>query len=292
MKVLLTGAAGQLGWELQRCVPQGVALVAMDAAGLDITDHAAVARVVAEARPDAIINAAAYTAVDKAEAEPERAQAVNAQGAAHLARAARANDAFLVQVSTDFIFDGASSRPYGPADPPAPLGVYGATKLAGEEAVQQVLGEGCAIVRTAWLYSSNGRNFVKTMLRLMAEREEVRVVADQIGTPTWAWGLAEAVWQITCRSLPGIHHWSDAGVASWYDFAVAIQEEALALGLLGRTIPIVPITTAEYPTSARRPAYSVLDKTATWALLSGPAPHWRVQLRRMLAEYKGMHGNG
>lgn len=288
MKVLLTGAAGQLGWELQRTVPQGVALVAVDAAGLDITDSQAVARLVAEERPQAIINAAAYTAVDKAEAEPERARLVNAQGAAHLAQAAKAHDAFLVQLSTDFVFDGASSRPYGPADPPGPLGVYGASKLAGEQAVQQVLGEACAIIRTAWLYSAHGHNFVKTMLRLMAERDEVRVVADQIGTPTWAHGLAAAVWQLTCRSLPGIHHWSDAGVASWYDFAVAIQEEAVALGLLDRTIPVVPITTADYPTPARRPAYSVLDKAATWALLGGAAPHWRVQLRRMLHEYRGL----
>jgi len=293
MKVLLTGAAGQLGWELQRSVPQGVALVAMDAAGLDITDQQAVARLVAEERPDAIINAAAYTAVDKAESESERARQVNAQGPAYLAQAARANSAFLVQLSTDFVFDGKSSRPYAPADMPVPLGVYGASKLAGEVAVRErLLGSRCAIIRTAWLYSGHGHNFVKTMLRLMAEREEVRVVADQIGTPTWAWGLAGAVWQIACRSLPGIHHWSDAGVASWYDFAVAVQEEALALGVLERAIPIVPVTTADYPTPARRPLYSVLDKTATWTLLGGPAPHWRVQLRRMLTECKGMHGNG
>lgn len=292
MKVLLTGAAGQLGRELQRTAPHGVVLVARDSAGLDITDFQAVAHLVAAERPDFIINSASYTAVDKAEAEPERARLVNGQGAAYLAEAARSSNAFLVQISTDFIFDGSTSRPYGPIDIPAPLGVYGTTKLAGEEAVRQILVDQCAIVRTAWLYSSYGHNFVKTMLRLMAEQEKVRVVADQIGTPTWAYGLAAAVWQITCRSLPGIHHWSDAGVASWYDFAVAIQEEAVAVGLLTHMVPVLPITTAEYPTPAQRPGYSVLDKTSTWALLGGPSPHWRVQLRRMLTEYKGMQDNG
>ena len=153
--------------------------------------------------------------------------------------------------------------------------------------MRERLGERCAVVRTAWLYSSHRHNFVKTMLRLLTEREEVRVVADQAGTPTWAHGLAGAVWQIAGRTMPGIHHWTDAGVASWYDFAVAIQEEALGLGLLERAIPIVPITTADYPTLARRPSYSVLDKSATWMLLGGPAPHWRVQLRRMLKELGG-----
>ncbi len=287
MKILLTGAAGQLGWELQRSVPPGITLVAMDAAGLDITDAAAVSAMVAAEQPQVIINAAAYTAVDKAESEPERARLVNAQGAANLAEATRAHGAFLVQLSTDFVFDGASSRPYGPANLPKPLGVYGSTKLAGEVAVRERLGERCAVVRTAWLYSSHRHNFVKTMLRLLTEREEVRVVADQVGTPTWAHGLAGAVWQIAGRTMPGIHHWTDAGVASWYDFAVAIQEEALGLGLLERAIPIVPITTADYPTPARRPSYSVLDKSATWMLLGGPAPHWRVQLRRMLKELGG-----
>ncbi|HSR36471.1 MAG TPA: dTDP-4-dehydrorhamnose reductase, partial [Desulfurivibrionaceae bacterium] len=213
-------------------------------------------------------------------------------GAVNLAEAAREQDAFLVQLSTDFVFDGNRSRPYAPGDTPAPLGVYGATKLAGEVAVQQILGHYSAIVRTSWLYSSHGHNFVKTMLRLMKERDAVRVVADQIGTPTWAHGLAVAVWQIAGRTLSGIHHWGDGGVASWYDLAVAIQEEALSLGLLARAVPVLPIATANYPTPARRPSYSVLDKTATWELLGGPPPHWRVQLRRMLQEYQGMRGDG
>ena len=288
MKVLLTGANGQMGWELQRTMPEGVQMLALDSAALDITDLQAVAALVARERPAVIINAAAYTAVDTAEMEPERARLVNGQGVACLAEAARAHGARLVQPSTDFVFDGSKSRPYEPADPPSPLGVYGASKLAGEEAVRRILGDDGLVIRTAWLYSAHGHNFVKTMLRLMGERQELRVVADQVGTPTWARGLAEAIWQLVRMGASGIHHWTDGGVASWYDFAVAIQEEALALGVLDRAIPILPIATSDYPTPAQRPAYSVLDKTATWAMLGGPAPHWRFQLRRMLHEYRGL----
>lgn len=286
MKVLLAGAGGQAGWELRRTAPPGVRLLALDSAALDITDQRAVAEVVAEERPAVIINAAAYTAVDRAESEPGRAVAVNSHGVANLAGAARENGARLVQISTDFVFDGLQSRPYAPNDPPNPLGVYGGSKLAGEAAVRQALGDEGLIVRTAWLYSSHGHNFVKTMLRLFAGRDEVRVVADQIGTPTWARGLAETIWRLTEIGASGIHHWTDAGVAGWYDFACAIQEEALALGLLSRAVPVVPVTTSEYPTPARRPACSVLDKTKTRKLLGGPVLHWRVQLRHMLAEYR------
>jgi dTDP-4-dehydrorhamnose reductase len=193
-------------------------------------------------------------------------------------------------VSTDFVFDGTQSHPYLPTDRTNPLGVYGASKLAGEQLALAAYPEGLAIVRTAWLYSAFGNNFVTTMLRLMGERERLGVVADQVGTPTWTCGLAGALWQM-CRVQPkGIHHWTDAGVASWYDFAVAIQEEGLACGLLAREIPIQPINTVDYPTSARRPAYSVLDKTETWAALGMTPPHWRVALRRMLLEYKENRG--
>jgi dTDP-4-dehydrorhamnose reductase len=162
--------------------------------------------------------------------------------------------------------------------------VYGASKLEGEQAALATLGESATVLRTAWVYASHGKNFARTMLRLMAERDEVRVVADQVGTPTWARPLAEACWRAAgSRTVHGIHHWTDAGVASWYDFAVAIQEEALALGLLARGVPVRPIRTSDFPTPARRPSYSVLDKTATWAVL-GPAAHWRVALRSMLGE--------
>jgi dTDP-4-dehydrorhamnose reductase len=182
-----------------------------------------------------------------------------------------------VHVSTDFVFDGKASSPYAPDAPTRPLGVYGATKRDGEIAA----GADALIVRTAWVYAAAGNNFVRTMLRLMAERDEVRVVADQIGTPTHAASLARAIWALAAAGSTGHYHWTDAGAASWYDFAVAIQEEALALGLLSRAVPIVPIRTVDYPTPAQRPAFSILDKTTTWAI-TGPARHWRAELRDCL----------
>ena len=290
MKVLLAGGSGQLGRELQRCKPADVELLALGSQELDLRAAETVAARVSGFRPQVIINTAAYTAVDRAESEPEAAFAVNAAGAASLAQAARATGAYCLQVSTDFVFDGAQSRPYLPADKTNPLGVYGASKLAGEQLALEVYPEGMAIIRTAWLYAVFGNNFVTTMLRLMGERERLGVVADQVGTPTWGRGLAEALWRM-CRAQPkGICHWTDAGVASWYDFAVAIQEEGFGCGLLAREIPIRPITTAEYPTPARRPAYSVLDKSETWAALGITPSHWRVALRQMLLEYKENRG--
>ncbi|OGQ97951.1 MAG: dTDP-4-dehydrorhamnose reductase [Deltaproteobacteria bacterium RIFOXYD12_FULL_55_16] len=288
MRVLLAGGSGQLGRELQRCTPVGTELLALASQELDLRDEAAVFAVLKAAEPEIVLNAAAYTAVDRAESEQEAAFAVNGLGAANLARAACTVGAYCLQVSTDFVFDGAQSRPYLPTDQPNPLGVYGASKLAGEQLALAACPEGVAIVRTAWLYSASGNNFVTTMLRLMAEKDKLRVVADQIGTPTWSRGLAEALWRMCLVQPKGIYHWTDAGVASWYDFAVAIQEEALACGLLEREIPILPINTVAYPTPARRPAYSVLDKTETWAALGMTPPHWRVALRRMLNEFRGL----
>ncbi len=284
-RVLITGANGQLGFELQRTAPDIFAVHAVDAATLDITDAAAVTTMLARLRPDVLINAAAYTAVDRAETEPERAFAVNSEGARYLAEAAKATGCRMLHVSTDFVFDGQNSRPYHPADKPAPLGVYGASKLEGERQVQQVLGTQALILRTAWVYSAHGHNFVKTMLRLMAERDHLAVVADQVGTPTWARNIAAVLWQAAAtEDFNGIRHYTDAGVASWYDFAVAIQEEALAIGLLQRAIPLRPIRTEDYPTPARRPAYSVLDKTGTWERLALQPQHWRDGLRGMLRD--------
>jgi len=288
VKVLITGAGGQLGRALRRSAPGNVALAAFTRAELDLTDAAAVHSAVVGFAPDWIVNAAAYTAVDRAESEPERAYAVNAEAVAQLARIARDAGARLAQVSTDFVFSGDSARPYRPDATPEPLGVYGASKLAGERAVREVLGERALIVRTAWVYAPEGHNFVLTLLRLLHERERLGVVADQVGSPTSAHGLAGALWALLTAGLGGTQHWTDAGVASWYDFAVAIQEEALALGLLEREVPIRPLPTAEYPTPARRPAYAVLDKSATWAALGYTAPHWRVALREVLRELKSM----
>lgn len=286
--MLVVGAGGQLGRELQRTVPVGVDAWFCTRAELDIADPDAVAGCIADIAPQQVINAAAYTAVDKAETQPEAAHRGNAEGPANLARTCASGDIRFIHISTDFVFDGSSSTPYSPDAATAPIGEYGRSKLAGELAVRDVC-PNVLLVRTGWVYSSFGGNFVKTMLRLMGERDELSVVVDQVGTPTWAHGLAQAAWAAVARpELEGIYHWSDAGVCSWYDFATAICEEALELGLLSRPVTIRPIPSSEYPTPAQRPAYSVLDKTSSWRDFALEGVHWRAQLRAMLKDYKEM----
>lgn len=277
MKLLIAGAGGQLGRALQAQVPAGASVIAPPEAEFDITNPAQVAAVVAASGATHLVNAAAYTAVDKAESDLETARRINVDAVAILADAARAAGLKFVHVSTDFVFDGRSSTPYAPDAPTNPLGAYGVTKRDGELAA----GADALIVRTAWVYAAVGSNFVHTMLRLMRDRDELRVVADQIGTPTHAASLAGAIWTLAAHGATGTYHWTDAGAASWYDFAVAIQEEALARGLLTRAIPVIPIATRDYPTPAARPNYSVLDKTTTYAI-TGPARHWRDELRGCL----------
>lgn len=280
MKVLVTGAGGQVGRELARTAPPGVAVVLLTSGDCDIGDLPAVSEALAREQPDVIINAAAYTAVDRAESEPDMAERVNARGPAHLAAAA--GTARLLHISTDFVFDGERGRPWRPADPANPLSVYGRTKLAGEAPVL-ALGERGLVLRTSWVYSQFGSNFVKTMLKMMSSRPAVRVVQDQIGAPTWAHGLALALWRsVELPDLHGIHHWRDAGAASWYDFAVAIAEDGFALGLLPQQVTVQPINATEYPTPARRPAFSLLDCSATWAELGVMPQHWRRNLLQML----------
>jgi dTDP-4-dehydrorhamnose reductase len=287
-KIVITGASGQLGRELA-CSHDGQWDCQVLARGqLDIGDAAAVTAALEARQPALVINAAAYTAVDAAESDAAAAWRANAEGPANLARTCRAIDARLIHISTDFVFDGRASQPYPVDAPTAPLGEYGRSKLAGEEAVRELL-PAALIVRTGWVYSSFGHNFVKTMLRLMTEREELGVVVDQVGTPTWARGLAAAVWAAAARpQLAGTYHWSDAGVCSWYDFAVAICEEACAIGLLAGPVAVRPIPGSDYPTPARRPSYSVLDKAASWRDFALEGVHWRQQLRAMLTQYKEM----
>lgn len=279
MKVLIVGGKGQLGRCLQASAPDGAHIFCHGSDTLDITDKSAVDAAVREVRPDILFNAAAYTAVDKAESEEDIALAVNATAVGFLADAAREAGARFVHVSTDFVFDGRANMSYRTDAEPNPLSAYGRTKLAGEYAA----GGDALIVRTAWVYAPAGGNFVRTMLRLMGQNPQIRVIADQIGTPTYAPDLAQALWTLADKQAVGTFHYTDSGVASWYDFAVAIQEEALAAGLLETAVPIIPIATSDYPTPAVRPQFSVLDKSATSALLGGPAPHWRVNLRRMIA---------
>jgi len=291
-KVLITGGNGQLGYELQRTIPRtpktpdGYTCISSDVADLDITNADAIKAYVADIKPDIIINSAAYTAVDKAEEEKELAIAINTTGAANLAQVCKDNGIRLMQVSTDFVFDGKACSPYPVDAPTEPDSYYGLSKRDGDLRVQKILGKDAFIIRTSWLYSANGNNFVKTMLKFMRERESLGIIADQIGTPTWANSLAQAIWQAIEKNITGMHHWSDAGVASWYDFAYAIMEEGVALGLLDKEIEINPITTADYPTPASRPCYSVMDKTTTWQALDIKSEHWRVALRQMMAELK------
>jgi dTDP-4-dehydrorhamnose reductase len=286
MRVLVLGAGGQVGRAMVEVARGAHEVAERTHAELDITDARAVRRAVTEVKPDWIVNAAAYTAVDLAEDEPGRAADLNGAAVGHLAEAAAENGARLLHLSTDFVFDGASNRAYLPQDTTGPLGVYGATKLAGE--TKALAGGSKSIVlRTSWVYASAGKNFVLTMLKLMRERNELKVVGDQIGSPTWATGLARAIRDLLEAAAPaGIYHWADLGTASWYDFAVAIQDEALERGLLPRAAAILPIATSEYPTKARRPAFSVLDTRATRAIVAGPAVHWRHNLRMMLDELR------
>jgi dTDP-4-dehydrorhamnose reductase len=284
VKVLVLGA-GQIGGAILKAAPAAHEVVVRTHAQLDIGDGKALEQALAVTKADWIVNAAAYTAVDRAEDEPAAARAVNDTAVATLARAAAREKARLLHLSTDFVFDGKAGRPYRPGDAAHPLSVYGATKLAGEHHVLE--GGRGIVMRTSWVYASAGRNFVLTMLKLMKERNQLNVVCDQIGTPTWAMSAAAAVWAfIELGPAGGIYHWADLGVASWYDFAVAIQEEALERGLLTRAAGIVPIPSAAYAARAVRPGFSVLDTSEARALLRVTTLHWRESLRRMLDELR------
>lgn len=284
MKVLITGAGGQLGSALQRTAPAHADLNAIDVDDVDFTDDAMLRARLAVEAPEIIINAAAYTAVDRAEEEEELARAINADAVAIMVEAMAQTGGKLVHVSTDFVFDGTSPRAYRPDDPRNPISAYGRTKAEGEDHLRG----GDLLVRTAWVYAAGGANFVRTMIRLMRERDELGVVCDQVGAPTWATGLAHTIWGLIEKDASGIFHHSDAGEISWHDFAVAIGEEALALGLIDRIPTIRPITTAEYPTPASRPAFSLLDCSATHELLGGLHTPWRDNLRRMLEEEEAL----
>ena len=286
MKILVTGANGQLGWELQRAKPNDCELTALSRDQLDITDLEQVIRSINSIKPDWVINAAAYTAVDKAESDSAGAYAINAEGAANLATAAQAINSCLLHISTDFIFDGKNNRPYLPEDVPNPLGIYGASKLAGEQKVREILGGETLIIRTAWVYSAHGNNFVKTMLRLMGERDTLGVIEDQVGTPSWAAEIARAVYLSIENNLRGVYHWTDTGAASWYDFSVAIYELGKEAGLINNSVTINPIPTEAYPTPAERPPYSILNKDSLRKAINYTGKHWRDSLSQMIMEIK------
>ena len=282
LNILITGARGQLGSSLRQLgsvSPNNY--LATDVAELDITDAGAVLQTVKEQRIDVIVNCAAYTNVERAEEDEARADLLNHKAAAYLAAAAKETGATLIHVSTDYVFDGTGHRPYTEAMATSPLGAYGRTKLAGEEAVKA---SGCRylILRTAWLYSEYGNNFLKTMLRLTEEKEELKVVFDQAGTPTYAGDLAGAIYTILEErkydGCEGTYHYSDEGVCSWYDFAKVIAEYAGH-----RRCDIQPCHSEEFPSKVKRPSYSVLDKTKFKETFGIAIPYWTDSLRKCIA---------
>lgn len=286
--ILVTGAGGQLASELaRRSVGHGVTATAFSAAELDITDMNAVRQRVVGSGATAVVNAAAYTAVDKAESEQALAYAVNRDGVAHLATACADAEIPLIHVSTDYVFDGTKPAPYTEHDPVHPVSVYGASKEAGERAVREIWPHH-VIIRTAWVYSPFGHNFVKTMLRLARERDSLRVVADQHGCPTAAGDLADAIVSVTKRisakrDVPwGTYHYCGAGSTTWHGFAKAIMK--LAAPRAGHVVEVVPITTADYPTPARRPTNSVLDCSRIRDQLGIVPRPWQEALKEVMAE--------
>lgn len=292
MKILLLGKNGQVGWELRRTLVTLGEIVALDQEDLDLTDFAAIRRTVREIKPNLIVNAAAYTAVDKAEEEQEPAMAVNGIAPGILAEEAKKIDTALVHYSTDYIFDGTKMTPYRENDEPNPLNVYGKTKLAGEQAIHAV-GGACLILRTSWIYGRRGKNFLRTILRLSREREELNVVNDQIGTPTWSRMIAEVTGQIISRGVAniygymleqsGVYHLTASGSTTWYGFAKAVlekdpkREEQVYKVLL-------PVMTREYPTPAKRPRYSMLENEKLKRVLGLIMPEWQKQLELTLID--------
>jgi len=288
MRVLITGGTGQLARALVAAAPEHWQVHSPGEVDLDITQPSMVREAFDRLQPELLINTAAYTAVDRAENEPDKAFSVNTEGARTLAEICAEAGARMLHLSTDFVFDGRKSSPYEPHDAPHPLSVYGSSKREGERQVLEVLGDNVVVLRTAWLYAAGSRNFVTSMLERMQNGKALKIVCDQVGTPTWTRTLADAIWRMARK--PGLHgnwHFTDAGVASWYDFAVAIQEEALAVELLSQPVLIEPVRSEAFKTAATRPFYSVLDKTRTWEALGIDPVHWRICLRGMLKEMAG-----
>lgn len=283
MNILVTGANGQLGNEMQVLAKENLqhTYFFTDVQELDICDEQAVYAYVSEHKIDVIVNCAAYTAVDKAEDAAEFCDKLNNVAPGYLARAAQANGAAMIQVSTDYVFDGTAHIPYTEDQPTCPTSVYGSTKLTGEQNVMNYC-EKAMVIRTAWLYSIYGNNFVKTMIRLGRERESFGVIFDQIGTPTYANDLALAIFAALNKGIVrGIYHFSDEGVCSWYDFTIAIHR------LAGITsCKVKPLHTADYPAKAPRPHYSVLDKTKIKETFGIEIPHWEESLKRCINQLR------
>jgi dTDP-4-dehydrorhamnose reductase len=283
-KVLLIGAKGQVGQELQVTLPSLGEVISIGREELDLTNSEKIGQLIREIHPDYLVNASAYTAVDKAEIEPDLAYSINSTAPKIMAEAAEKIKAKFLHISTDYVFDGRKNTPYLETDLTNPLGVYGQSKLRGEEEIKTVNSQ-AIILRTAWVYGSYGKsNFVKTMLRLGKEREELKVVVDQLGSPTWSKDIAAAITHllINVDNPTGIYNFTNSGVASWFDLTKAIFEEAKISGIPLKIQRVIPITTAEYPTPAVRPAYSVLSGQKISQQLGYIPPYWRDSLKAML----------
>ena len=287
MKIVVIGKSGQLATELSYLASDEIDIICLGRNEIDIEDKSAIEAKLSELKPNAVINAAAYTAVDLAETESDKANQINGYCVGYLAEVCQTLSLHLVHLSTDFVFDGTHSTPYNTCDAIAPVNTYGESKAIGESLLLQAAPNNSCIIRTAWVYSTHGNNFVKTMLNRMESKPELGVISDQIGTPTYAKTLAQASLHAAINKLTGIYHWTDQGVASWYDFAVAIQKLAFDKGLISKKIPIKAITTADYPTPAKRPSFSVLDKSQNANTFPPELiVHWRQQLNCMLNDLK------
>lgn len=292
-RILLTGITGQVGQELQYTLASLGEVIGVGRQQLDLSQPEQIRQRIAEIKPNIIVNAGAYTAVDKSESESDLAMAINANAPQQIAIAAQDIGATLLHISTDYVFNGKNHTPYLETDKTDPLGVYGKSKLLGELGVRKNC-DRHIILRTAWVYGSRGHgNFVKTMLRLGAAKEELKVVADQIGSPTWSYDIALGITQLLGKSLDdssirGTYHYTNSGVASWYDFAVAIFAEARQLGFPLQIERVLPITTAEFPTPTQRPAYSVLSKAKITDVIGVSPPYWRSSLKKMLREWQDL----
>jgi dTDP-4-dehydrorhamnose reductase len=284
LRILIAGKNGQIGWELQRALGALGEVTALGRAEMDLSKADAVRARIHEIKPDIIVNAAAYTAVDKAESEPDLAMAVNGVAPGVMAQEAKRLGALLVHYSTDYVFDGTKSSPYIEEDSPNPLSVYGKTKLAGEQAVA-ASGADYLILRTSWVYSTRGKNFVLTILRLAAERPELKVVGDQHGAPTWARDIAETTARVLDepKERSGLFHLSASGATSWFGFATEI------LRISGQTTPVRSIPSSEFPSPAARPANSVLDNTKFRTRFGFELPSWQSSLQHCLADYRHVH---
>ena len=292
-RIAVIGKSGQLAWELAKLNNSGengtenTTIICFGRNELDITNIAAIDALFKKQKITAVINASAYTAVDLAEKEQEQADLINHQAVSNLAQVCNELSLPLVHVSTDYVFAGDKGSPYLSNDVINPQGVYGKTKADGEQAIMNIHPKQSTILRTSWVYSVHGNNFVKTMLRLMEEKEELGIIDDQIGSPTWAKTLAVACIYAIENKLNGIYHWTDEGVASWYDFAQAIQTTGLQKGLITKKIAINPIASSAYATPAKRPHYSVLGKVKTREAFKNLAnQHWATQLNDMLEQLK------